>query len=324
VFAHAHSTQRGIAVAELFYPTSGGGSVTDTKYEQLIGQYGPSGLVGDFNTSQKLVYADSTGRQIKVRPNRAAIVRGYRWETDSAGLTVPIAANSSGQLRYDRAILRLDRTNWTVSFQIIQGTPAASPSVPNYTQTEGTTGYWEIPLARIAVASGATTIAAGDVLNQAFNIGGWPFRGEKAAPPYTTGSGHLFYAVDNARMYAAIDNSWQVIGESGSLVSQGSAASGWSAGNVYYQRWNGFVYCQMLLTRTGGSLAANVDSTLFTIPSVYRMTGDAFIIGNVNGVVARALISGSSGVVTLREYNTTIGTGAALTMHPLVWPANNA
>jgi hypothetical protein len=310
-------------VAELSYPTSGGGSVTDTKYEQLIGQYGPSGLVGDFNTSQKLVYADSTGRQIKVRPSRAAIVRGYRWETDSSGLTVPIAANSSGQLRYDRAILRLDRTNWTVSFQIIQGTPAASPSMPNYTQTEGTTGYWEIPLARIAVASGAVTIAAGDVLNQSFNIGGWNYRGEKAAPPYTTGSGHFFYANDNARLYAAIDNSWEVIGESGDLVSQGTGASGWNAGNVYFRRWNGFVYFQALAYRTGSALSAGTDSAICTVPAVYRPMGDIYLSGHAGGSV-RCHIAGSTGLLRIIDYSSTFGTGASLTIHPATWPANNS
>lgn len=313
-------------MAELSYPTSGGGSVTDTKYEQLIGQHGPSGLIGIYSSSQNLVYADSTGRQVKVRPNRAAIVRGYRWETDSAGLTVPLAANSSGQPRYDRVVLRLDRSTWTVSVQVIQGTPSSSPAWPAFTQTEGTSiGVFEIPLALVYVANGAVTTAAGDVTYQGVHLGGWNYRGLKAAPPTSTGFQYpqFFYAYDNARQYANIDGSYQIIGEQGDLVSQGTGASGWDAGRAYYRRWNGFVYFQALIYRTGSSLTAGTDSTICTIPAVFRPMNSMYLSGHA-GHSCRLFIDSETGLLRIIDYSVSLGTGAGVTVHPVTWPANNA
>lgn len=310
-------------MAELSYPTSGGGSVTDTKYEQLIGQYGPSGLVGDYNASQKLVYADSTGRQIKIRANRAAIVRGFRWETDSAGLTVPIAANSSGQLRYDRVVLRLDRSTWTVSLVVIQGQPSASPSNPDYYQQEGPTGYWDLRLARVAVASGAVTIAAGDVQHQAFHIGGWATRGERGWPPATAGYGNFYYSYDASRMYTTIDNQYRIIGESGNITSQGAGASGWDTKWIYYTRWNGFVYMHGYPLRSGGNLSAGTDSNICTIPSVYRPPNDIFLVAYAGNAAMQCHITASTGLLRLLGYGIGFNTGAALTIHPVTWPANN-
>lgn len=311
-------------MAELSYPTSGGGSVTDAKYEQLIGRHGPSGLVGDFDINQPLVYADSTGRQIKVRANRAAIVRGFRWETDSAGLTVPIAANSSGQPRHDRVVLRLDRSTWTVSLQVIQGNPSSSPYTPDYVWQE--TGYnvWELRLARVYVAPNAVTIAAGDVQNQAFNIGGWNYRGEKAWAPYPPNAGNLFYAQDAARLYYADGNTHRIIGEAGNITSQGAGASGWDTKWIYYTRWNGFVYMHGYPLRSGGQLSAGTDSNICTIPAVYRPPNDIFLVAYAGNNAMQCHITASTGLLRLLGYGIPFNTGAALTIHPITWPANNS
>lgn len=90
----------------------------------------------------------------------AAQVRG-KWYYNSADELITIAANGSGNPRIDLVILQSDYVAQEVRFAVLQGTPAVSPSIPTLTQNEGV--LWEIPIARVAVASGFTTIAQTDI-----------------------------------------------------------------------------------------------------------------------------------------------------------------
>jgi len=103
-------------------------------------------------------YADSSGRQVLVRTGRA-IVRGVFYENTTTK-TVAIAANSTGSTRLDRIVLKLDPTANTVT--AVAKTGSTSP--PALTQDD--TGVWEMPLARVTVANGATGIAAGQVTDE--------------------------------------------------------------------------------------------------------------------------------------------------------------
>lgn len=136
--------------------------VDDAQYEKLGISTGPrfGGVFGDF-TSPQLIYGDSTGRQIKVAADRYAWVRGHEWWSGSSIVTVAIAANASGSTRTDLVVLRLSRTTWDVTLAVVQGTAGAG--VPALTQATGTTGVWELPLATVSVANGASTISAANV-----------------------------------------------------------------------------------------------------------------------------------------------------------------
>lgn len=90
----------------------------------------------------------------------AAQVRG-KWYYNSADELITIGANGSGNPRIDLVILQSDYVAQTVRFDVLQGTPAVSPSIPTLTQSEGV--LWEIPIARVAVASGFTTLAQTDI-----------------------------------------------------------------------------------------------------------------------------------------------------------------
>lgn len=149
-------------MAESSWPSpSNGRVVDDVQYEKLGAQIGPyQGVMGDF-TSPQLIYADSTGRQIKVAADRYGLVRGHVWWSGSSIVTVAIAANSSGSVRQDLVVLRLSRTTWDVNLVVIQGTPGAG--VPLSQTIPGTTGAWDMSLAIVTVANGASTLAAGTV-----------------------------------------------------------------------------------------------------------------------------------------------------------------
>ncbi|MFA4972457.1 MAG: hypothetical protein WC683_07570 [bacterium] len=92
-----------------------------------------------------------------------AWVQGYWYENDAAK-TLTIGAANPTLPRIDRIILRLDvLSGRTVGAVVLAGTPAASPSAPSLTQTADT---WEISLAQVAVAAGATSIVAGNITDE--------------------------------------------------------------------------------------------------------------------------------------------------------------
>ena len=117
------------------------------------------------------VYGDSSGRQVKVKTGRAC-VRGH-WYENTAEETVAIAANASGNPRIDRVVLRLDPSANSIVLAVVQGTPAGSPSAPSLTQTD--VGTYELTLAKVAVANGASTITAGNVTDERAFTGTVPY-----------------------------------------------------------------------------------------------------------------------------------------------------
>lgn len=89
----------------------------------------------------------------------SALVNGRLYQTDAV-ISLPIAANASGNARIDTIILRTDFVLQTIRAAVLQGTPAASPVRPTLTQNAT---FWEIPLADVAVANGFATIAQNDI-----------------------------------------------------------------------------------------------------------------------------------------------------------------
>lgn len=147
------------------YPRTGynSGALTNVEHERLTERSAPDGLIGA-TSDLPLVYADGTGtRTVKIRSGRSALVRGSYYESGGSDISITLDANSSGQPRIDMIVLRLNRSGYTVTEDKITGTPAASPSPPAITQQTGSTGLWDLPVAQVAVASGATSLSAGTV-----------------------------------------------------------------------------------------------------------------------------------------------------------------
>lgn len=159
-------------MASTNWPDGSPKSVDDNEYEMLGSAWSPDGVLGTSADSTP-VFGDSTGRQVKFRAGKRAVVHGHGWAAGASDITVAVAANSSGQPRIDLAVLGLDRTTWLVTEYVKQGTPGASPVAPT-PQRDGlgvSPGKWELPLARIAVANGAATISAADVTSVAPFLG---------------------------------------------------------------------------------------------------------------------------------------------------------
>jgi hypothetical protein len=314
-------------VGETSFPYAGGGGVTDARYEALMAEVTGSGRIADNPTSgvlsQKLVYADSTGRQVKVRGSQAALVRGFRWETDASGLLQPIEANTSGQPRIDLAVLRLHRETFTVSFRIVKGTPATTPTVPAATQTIATNGVWELPVATIRVASstasGLPSIGDTDV-TALDNFLAAPSRTGHSSRRPPAAWGGLWTEYDTGRTYVGNGGAWNLIGETDSLT-QLSPASGWAApGNLYARRRNGLTYFQGLLQLTASDKAAGTDLTICTVPVEFRPTHDLALLGYVSGGnLVRCYLDAQTGRLFVSDYAMTFKKGWAISVHPATW-----
>lgn len=111
------------------------------------------------HTTEFQVYADSSGRQVKVRLGRALLYGHPGWTT--AEKTLALDTADATNPRIDLVVLRLDRVANKVILAAKTGTPAATPAAPGLTQTD--LGVFEIPLGEVDVAAGATTIAAAAV-----------------------------------------------------------------------------------------------------------------------------------------------------------------
>lgn len=158
-------------MAQFSRPTPDNGRViSDDEYERLASAYANDGLIGATSDTYP-VYADSTGRQVKIRAAKFAELHGYQWGSDpSVDETQATTTNVSGNPRIDRLVLQLSRTTRNVRTALKTGTAAASPSPPALTQNNIGSGVWEFPLARWQVASGYTTVAAGDIVPEGWYL----------------------------------------------------------------------------------------------------------------------------------------------------------
>lgn len=96
---------------------------------------------------------------VQVLPG-SALVRGT-WYANDANVTLPIAANASGNPRIDTVVLQKNVFTQTVRLVVLQGLTAVTPVPLPLTQLD--VSVWEIPLADIAVASGFATITNANI-----------------------------------------------------------------------------------------------------------------------------------------------------------------
>ena len=126
--------------SDYFYP-----SIPDGVIAGIGNEMAPYG-----NSSGMVVYVSSG--ECRIRSHRGAL---------TAAKSLTIAAASSANPRIDLVVARVNYLTSTITIAVKTGTPAASPVAPTPTQTAGST--WEIPIAQVAVAKNAATIAASDV-----------------------------------------------------------------------------------------------------------------------------------------------------------------
>jgi hypothetical protein len=104
------------------------------------------------------------GLDLSIAVGTANIHGGLYENTSTATKTLAAAPVTAGQTRHDIVVIRLDRTGNTALLAVVQGTAAATGSQVDPTLAKSPT-TWEIPLARVAVATGTINISAGNILD---------------------------------------------------------------------------------------------------------------------------------------------------------------
>lgn len=140
------------------FDAGNGGAVSETMWSKMARMWKPDGVIFAY-LNECEVYGDSSGRQVKVKSGGFWIKGHFAYDT--AETTLALTINVSGNPRIDVIVAEIDWVNNTMEFAVIQGTPAATPSAPALTQTDGV--IWQIKLAQVAIINGYTTVASTDV-----------------------------------------------------------------------------------------------------------------------------------------------------------------
>lgn len=316
-------------MAETSYPVAGGAGVNEYTYELLMTRALGIGRV-EFSgegasTANNLVYADATGRSVKVLANAAYIVRGYRWESGPDVLNVPLAANTSGKSRIDRIVLRLDRATYQLRLAVLQGAPADTPVVPALTQTLASTGVYETPIGRVNVKSQAGTdlpsIAAADVGSEQRFLAPESVYGLSTFRGSANPIGRMYFEYDTGRLFMGAPGGDILVGENGPWTKL-TAASGWTSDNLYAQRVNGKTYFQGNVLLSASDRAPGTDLAVCTLPAQFRPTKNfVTTVGMSPGQIGFCSFSAETGAVIVYSYPQTFQQGGLVVIGPFDYMA---
>ncbi|MFC8658118.1 hypothetical protein ACFUCT_23400 [Streptomyces parvus] len=290
-------------------------AVTDAEYEQMAARFSDNGVYGD--PSDTPVVSAGIGLTVDIRPNVDASVRGHAWTSGTSTVTLAVAANPSGSTRTDRAVLRLDRSDWTVRAVIKQGTPGSG--VPTLTQQTSDTGVYEILLANITVLAGATSLTV---------TRGERYVGTRIRPCTSTSLtdpnpvlGELRWETDTGRLRLYDGTSLRTIYESSPAeISLGAGFSSWiDEGQAVGQRSGSVVSLRVSKRRVGSTFnATDPDgSKIATVPASLRNTSrnQYFACTFSNGVTGRVEIRTDGGMwVRMLSGNVPVNHTVSLTM----------
>jgi hypothetical protein len=277
-------------MGEFSWPSTSGGYVVDAlQYEQLSYPW-VDGVV-QAASATSVIYADSTGMRVKARNSKTANIRGHGWSSGDVSFLKTIYSNTSGSARYDVVVLRLTRSTWAVTCEIVKGTAGAG--VPAVTQSLSASSVWEIPLAVVTVNSGAITIASGDVLDVAPLVlpsGGVAWRSAVArdyavVSPAEGMRGYLIdtdsYVVRRSSSWINIHGAWTAYAlQWTSTGTQPSIGNGTLAGEYRYSTGTGFyeVRGRMVWGSTTNGGTGQWYLTLPTDASSERCVGPMYIL----------------------------------------------
>lgn len=148
---------------------SGAGGYDQAKYAEVFSTMCINGV--DARRANKLAVSAQTPTAMAVDVGTGEIwINGY-WGQNPSLLSLSIDAADATNPRIDSVVIELVTTGspGNMTPKIVKGTAAASPVAPTLTQTTTT---WQYEIARVAVAAGATSIAAADITDMRGTLAG--------------------------------------------------------------------------------------------------------------------------------------------------------
>ncbi|MFI0939135.1 hypothetical protein [Streptomyces sp. NPDC021020] len=221
------------------------------------------------------VYAsDPTGTNLRVTGSNAstvAVAAGEAWVqgtyySNSASLNVSVPTNSAGgAARKDLVVLRRDPSADATTIVYKTG----GTSFPALTQTLN--GTWEIPLAQVTVAAGASVVAPAGVTDQRWFVGRpVALSNSGSRPPATKGQ----LIVEGKDVFLGNGVGFDLLGTAGGDTGWKNLplASGYTTnvGTPGYRVKDGMVYLRGTFKKTSGDLAKGVLTQFATLPAEAR------------------------------------------------------
>lgn len=304
-------------------------ALTLAEYEQVTVATGLSGLL--FYDGTAPVFADSSGRQVKLRAGVASWTRGTRFNNTSETI-IPIAANSSGKTRIDLVVLRKRREEsglgvgdqHTVTPYVIEGVAADNPVAPSPTRNgTSASGFWDLPLAEVTVPTGASSIAVGQVVCRAYYVTGTGYTGRDAWAKPPVEPGVIFHAADTGISYiGTAGGAWLITSEDSGWVAV-PLQPGWSAsptGRCRVRRLNRVTYLQMDLFRNGADISAGGGKiAVGTVPDGFQPDQQQIALGAVSISGGTCRVSVESTRALAIDIRTAIPSGQAISVL-MQWP----
>lgn len=149
--------------SRFFDSVAGDRVYTSDAWAQVVAALMGTGVVKGFGNA--LNVHESSPAAMSVRVNTGvAFLLGYFFETYTSQETLTIAAADPTNPRIDRVIIRRSLANREATLVVLTGTPGAVPVAPAL--TTNTSGTYEVTLARVAVAAGATSIVDANITDE--------------------------------------------------------------------------------------------------------------------------------------------------------------
>lgn len=294
-------------------PAFNSGQVVEALYERLTSPQAPDGLIG-MPTNPPLAFTDGVGtRQVRIRANRRALVRGFQYDSGSADITITLPGNTSGTTRVDLVVLRLDRSTWRVQENYVQGTPGQGAPAPADTSL-----VFDFPVAAVSVPHNATTLAPAATTARAWYVGsdGQVVCTEGTRPSHE--AGRRIFEVDTGRAYISTGSTWlHDADDSGSLTLPMNG--GWTANFNRLRRRSGWVFLALSPQRTGGNLGDDATSTVGTLPGGFRPYTSFEGLAHAPSSGAARVVVNTSGSVQVVLYGG-LDTNKFVNFHPISFP----
>ncbi len=234
------------------------------------------------SVGNKFQVGASSGMNVIVGTGRAIVDRN--WIRNDAVVSVPISASHVSLNRYTLVVLRKSEESRTITLETKDGTPAASPTAPALTRSGG---IYEICLAKVYVAAGATSITAADITDT---------RADSSVCGYVTG---LIEQVDTSEIlaqweaaYAAAEDELESDAADFSQQARNLMASEQAAFMSWFDELTANLRVETYIQKyTFSGTPASLSSTLIAwadlTPASYAYAASDVITVHINGLLAK-------------------------------------
>lgn len=244
-------------------------------------------------------------------PGTASATQGSYVAVNDASLTVAVPTAHASLPRIDSVVYRVkDDLYGDLIGEIggtpvvVQGTAASVPAAPTIPANS-------VKLYDIAVAANATTIVNGNLTDRrvwAVGVGGVHPCAVAPSSPYV---GMTIYLTTVSQLRMWTGSAWMPLaaGDDTTEVAVSPLGAGWilapTVGYCTVRRIGKSVFMRFYLERSGANLAANFDSTLFTLDAQYRPpTGFSFAAETNASTATEGMIDvNAAGTVVLNNHD---------------------